>query len=141
LSLTPPDLGKPYSTEADRADAREALLLYWVAIESLIKLAKQPASQWSDQQKSLFPSPSAQGGPPEPPDRRLQRWLDIYSDEINLVRDVRSRLVHGGMLVTDPELRGAVYLARHVVSSAMGVLPSQAEPVWARNTLAQAAAS
>ena len=140
MSLTPPDLGKPYSTETDRADAREALLLYWAAIESLIKLAKQPASQWSDQQKSLFPS-LTQSGPPEPPDRRLQRWLDLYTDEINLVMDVRNRLVHGGTMVTDPELRGAVYLARHVISSAMGVLPSQAEPVWARDTLAQAAAS
>ena len=42
-----PDLGRPYSTEVERADAREALLLYWSAIELLTKLAEQPANEWS----------------------------------------------------------------------------------------------
>lgn len=136
MTLTPPDLGKPYSTEAERADAREALLLYWYAIEALTKLADQPTSEWSPQQTSLFPS-SVPGGPPEPAQHRLQRWLNLYTDEINIIRDVRNRLVHRG-IVTDSELRGAVYLARHVMSTAMGVPPSQAEPAWARTVLAQA---
>lgn len=140
MSLTPPDLGKPYSTETDRAGAREALLLYWTVIEALIGLADRPVSQWSDQQRSLFQK-SSESGPPEAPERRLQRWRNIYQEDINLIQDVRNRLVHPGTIVTDPELRGAVYLARHVTSAATGVLPSQVEPVWARNMLAHVAAS
>jgi hypothetical protein len=136
LSLTPPDLGRPYGTEADRVDAREALLLYWNVIESLVVLADLPGSQWSPQQASLFPS-SVPGGPPEPPQHRLQRWLNLYSDEISVIREVRNRLVHRG-IVADSELRGAAYLARHVISTALGVPPSQAEPGWARARLAQA---
>ena len=136
MTLTPPDLSQPYGTEAERAAAREALLLYWYAIESLTRLADQPPAQWSPQQMGLF-SGSVQEGPPEPPQQRLRRWRNLYEDEINIIRDVRNRLVHGG-LVTDPELRGASYIARHVISTVMGVLPSQVEPVWARTVLAQA---
>lgn len=136
MSLTPPDLAKPYSTEAERAEAREALLLYWYVIEALTKLADQPVPQWTPQQTSLFPS-SVPSGPPEPPQHRLQRWLNLYSDEINIIGEVRNRLVHTG-IVTDSELRGAVYLARRVLSTAMGVPPSQAEPAWARTVLAHA---
>ena len=135
MTQTPPDFSKPYSTEAERADDREALLLYWSAIESLAKLAEQPASQWSSQQASLFPS-SVPGGPSERPQHRLQRWLNVYSDEIKSIGDVRNRLVHGG-IVTDPELRAAVYVARYVISTAVDVPPSQAEPAWVRKVLAQ----
>jgi hypothetical protein len=136
LTQTPPDLSQLFTTEAERSEAREALLLYWHAIELLLRLADQPASQWSDQQRSLFPH-SVPGGPSEPPQDRLQRWLTVYGDEIKTIRDVRNRVVHRG-IVTDPELRGAVYIARHVISSAMGVSPSQAEPAWASNYLDQA---
>ena len=66
MSLTPPDLGRPYSTEAERAADREAALLYWDAIKVLTKLANQPASEWTPQQAGLFPR-SGQGGPPEAP--------------------------------------------------------------------------
>jgi len=133
LSLTPPDLTRPYGTEAERAADREAALMYWDAIKVLTKLADQPASEWTPQQKSLFP-------PREPTQKRLQRWLNLYRDEINICQDVRNRLVHGGT-VTDPELRSADYLARHVISTVLGVPPSQADPEWAFSTLAPAAAS
>ena len=137
MSLTPPDLGRPYSTEADRAADREGLLSYWDAIKVLTKLASQPASEWSPQQESLFPR-SVQSGPPEPPQQRLQRWISLYRDEIEIIRNVRNRLVHEGT-VTDPELRGASYLARHIISTVMGVQPSQADPEWAFRKLAPAA--
>ena len=135
MSLQPPDLSEPYSTEADRAGAREALVLYWFAIELLTKLAQQPADQWSNKQANVFPS-SVPGGPPEPPQQRLARWANLYSDEIRITGDIRNRLVHGG-LVADSELRGAIYLARNVIATAMGVLPSQAESA-ARTVLALA---
>ena len=125
MSLQPPDLGRPYSTEVERADAREALLLYWSAIELLTKLAEQPANEWSPEQVREFPV-SVPGSPGRASQHRLQRWFTVYSDEINIVGDIRNTLVHGG-LVADSELRGAAYLARNVIATAMGVLPSEAE--------------
>jgi hypothetical protein len=132
----PPDLSQPYSSEAERAGAREALLLYCYAIEVLTKLVELPASEWSPQQTSAFPS-SVPNGPPEPPQHRLQRWVNLYGDEIRIIREVRNRLVHGGV-VADSELRSATYLARSIVATVMGVLPSEAESA-ARKVLALAA--
>lgn len=125
MSLQPPDLSEPYSTEAERAHAREALVLYWFAIELLMKLAQQPPDQWSSNQASMFPR-SVPGGPPEHPQRRLERWANLYDDEIRIIGNIRNRLVHGG-LVADSELRGAIYLASRVIATVMGVPPSQAE--------------
>jgi hypothetical protein len=132
----PPDLSQPYGSEAERADAREALLLYSYAIEVLTRLAELPAGEWSPRQLDAFPS-SVPGGPPELPQHRLQRWQSLYNDEIRISRDVRNSLVHRG-LVADSELRTATYLARNIVATAMGVLPSDAESA-ARKVLALAA--
>jgi hypothetical protein len=135
LSLQPSDIGEPYSTEAERAHARDVLVLYWFAISLLVKLAQQPADEWSSNQVSLFPV-SVPGRPPEPPQSRLTRWANLYSDEIRAIRDIRSKLVHGG-LVADAELRGANFLARNVIATATGMTPSQAEAA-ARKVIALA---
>jgi len=130
LSHQPPDLSQPYGSESERFADRDALVFYWYAIERLIRLAEQPTDQWSPDQVSLFP-PSVPDGPPEPPQQRLQRWLTVYGDEIRTVRDLRNRLLHLGP-VADSEIRGALYLARNVVASAVGALPSEAESAAGR---------
>jgi hypothetical protein len=134
----PPDLGKPYSSEAERAFDREALIVYWLAIETLTNLAEQPPSSWTPKQVSQFPR-SVPGGPQEHPEQRLKRWLLLFGDEISAIQGVRSRLVHTGA-VSDPELRGAAWLARQVLSTAMGGQPSMVTPMWARTLIANAAA-
>lgn len=135
MNHQPPDLSRPYGTEEERIVDRDALLFYWFAIERLIRLAEQPTSEWSSDQLGLFPR-SVPGGPPEPPQHRLQRWLTVYGDEIRTVRDLRNRMLHLGP-VADSEIRGALYLARNVVASAVGALPSEAESA-ARRVLALA---
>lgn len=122
----PPDLGKPYSSEAERGADREALVVYWYGIESLVYLAELPASRWSPEQMRMFPS-SVPGGPAEHPQQRLHRWLTLYRDEVSIIRDIRNRLLHARN-ITDPELRGATWLARSIISTAMGVLPSELSP-------------
>ena len=121
-----PDLGKPYSSEAERAADREALIAYWYGIEALTHLAELPPPQWSAEQVALFPA-SVPNGPLEHPGQRLLRWVRLYSEEVSIIRDVRTRLLHTGK-VTDPELRGATWLARVIISTALGTLPSQVEP-------------
>jgi hypothetical protein len=129
----PPDISVPYATEADRANAREAVLLYSSLIEVLTHLADQTASSWSADQEVLFPA-----GLRENPTHRLTRWIAAFSDEIKVIRDVRNRMVHAGV-VTDPELRGAEWLARQIISTLFDMQPSQVNPIWARQTLAKAA--
>lgn len=135
MSNQPPDLSQPYGTESERIADRDALVFYWFAIERLIRLAEQPTGEWSSDQLGLFPR-SVPGGPPEPPQQRLRRWLTVYGDEIRTVRDLRNRLIHFGP-VADSEIRGALYLARNMVASAVGTLPSEAESA-ARRVLALA---
>jgi hypothetical protein len=135
LSHQPPDLSQPYGAESERLADRDALLFYWYAIERLIRLAEQPPGEWSSDQLSLFPR-SVPGGPPEPPQQRLQRWLTLYGDEVRTIRDLRNRLLHLGP-VADSEIRGALYLARNIVASAVGAMPSDAESA-ARRVLALA---
>jgi hypothetical protein len=128
----PPDISVPYFSEEDRANAREAVILYSQLIEVLTRLANQAVSTWSADQEGLF-SASLR----ENPTRRLTRWVTTFSDEIKIIRDVRNRIVHVGV-VTDPELKGAEFLARQIISTLFDVQPSQVNPTWARRILARA---
>jgi hypothetical protein len=133
----PPDLSKPYVTEEDRARDREALLVYKSLIEVLTRLADRPANSWSEDQIRLFPG-SVPGGPSEHPLSRLQRWMTVYGDEINIIRDVRNRTVHSG-IVTDPELRGTAWLARQIISTLFDMQPSQVSPIWVQQVITRVA--
>jgi hypothetical protein len=122
---TMPDLWKPYSSEAERGSDAEVLILCQYGIDGLITLAGRPIPQWSREQESLFPR-SVPDGRPEHPQHRLRRWMTVYEREIEIVHDVRSRLVRG-RLVADAELRGAAYLAQQILSVALGVPPDQVD--------------
>lgn len=133
MSQMPPDISVPYVTEADRVNAREAVLLYSSLIEVLTRLADRAAGSWSAGQEVLFPA-----GLRENPTRRLSRWITTFSDEIKIIHEVRNRIVHTGV-VADPELRGAEWLARQIISTLFDMQPSQINPIWARQALARAA--
>lgn len=139
LTETPPDLGKPYTSRAERAADIEALLAFWNLIETLTELAGKPDALWTQLERELF-SRTGSIGYREPPQQRLRRWVDVYSDEINIIREIRNRLVHEsdlrGAAVTDPEIRGAAWLARQIIATVMGVLPSEVNPRWVKAFLA-----
>lgn len=139
MTQTPPDLGKPYTSEAERAADVEALLAFWNLIETLAELAEKPETLWTQPERELF-SRTGSIGYRELPQERLQRWVNVYSDEINIIREIRNRLVHEsrlrGAAVTDPEIRGAAWLARQILATVMGALPSEVNPRWVRSFLA-----
>lgn len=137
MSQMPPDLSKSYTTEKERADDREAILLYTSLIEVLVRLANRSPGSWSEEQKQLFPDymPDI---PPERTFQRLQRWIRVYNDEIKAIGDVRNRIVHSGT-VTDPELRGAAYLARQTIASLFDMEFNKVNPIWSRQVIAKAA--
>jgi hypothetical protein len=128
VSLPDPDLSKPY-TARERAFVRVTLLRYWQLIEQLTKLVDLQPGNWPTELKRLFP-PSVPDGPPEHPQQRLERWLAVYADEINILRAVRNHLAHGAD-VSDVDLRGADLIARVILSSLFGVRPSQVTDDWA----------
>jgi hypothetical protein len=130
----PPDLGKPYASEAQRAADIEALLTFWNLIETLAELGQEPDARWTKPDRQLF-SKFGSIGFQEAPQQRLRRWVNVYSDEIQVIKAVRDRLVHGprtrGTAVTDPEIRGAAWLAKQILATVTGVLPSEVNPQWA----------
>jgi hypothetical protein len=134
----PPDLSKPYSSEAERAADIEALLAFWNLIETLRDLVEKPATTWTKPETDLFSRAGSIAGHHEHPQERLQRWVDIYSDEISIIGKIRNRLVHGqrNSIVTDPEIRGAAWLPEQVTSAAIGVPPSEMDPRWVKAFLA-----
>jgi hypothetical protein len=136
MTSTPPDLGRPYGSDRDRAADRENLIAYWYGIESLIALTSIPSDEWTPVQSALVAEFSKEGTG-EPPANRLRRWASLYREELALVRDVRNRIVRGE-IVTDPELLGATWMGRQLLATVAGVQPNQVDTSWVRSLVAQA---
>lgn len=127
MSNPVPDLSKPY-TPRERAYAAVVLFSYWQLIERLMSLADIPASLWRPELNVLFHG-SAPGGIPEHPQGRLQRWLAVYSDEIRILRNIRNQIAQAADL-SDPDLRGADYLARVILATLFGIKPTDVNEPW-----------
>jgi hypothetical protein len=125
-----PDLNRPYSTPKEREDARETIVSSWRLIELLMTLADFPPDQWTVGRSSLLPGSNM--GIREHPSQRLDRWLSLYSEEIQLVRAARNRIVHG-VVLDDPQLRGTEQIARVVLATLFDKLPSDIDKNWLRS--------
>ena len=141
MTPTPPDLGRPYGSAQERAADAENLIVYWYALEALIALARIPHQNWSGAQAALVDGFSHGGGEqrlmPDAQAERLRRWTALYREELDLIRDVRNRIVRAD-IVTDPELVGATWLARQVLATVAGARPGEVDQVWARAVAARA---
>jgi hypothetical protein len=105
-----PDLTVPFENDRERG----------VFLADLLYLTTQ-LDQWRDWSlniEALSPGQRAQlasaVGPGDTPDLKLQRWITLFDDELRAVSDARNRAVHG-IRLSDRELRGAVWLARHLL--------------------------
>jgi len=120
---TPPDLSKPYRSEAEREEDIERLIACWRALESLIKLSELPPDEWSQAQSELVGAfPPASQGVPVPPAvqaERLRRCASLFGAELRLINRTRDRLVRQE-IVTDAELVGNTWLARQVLAAITG---------------------
>lgn len=143
MTPTPPDLGRPYGSAHDRAADAENLIVYWYALEALIALASVPPQRWSRAQAGLVDGFSQGGGDQrltaDAQAERLRRWTVLYREELDLIRDVRNRIVRAD-IVTDPELLGATWLARQVLATVAGAQPGEVDQGWARALAARASA-
>jgi hypothetical protein len=125
-----PDLNQPYQTPRAREEARETIVSSWRLIELLMSLADIPADQWTVGRVRMLPG-SPDGSIREHPSQRLDRWLSLYSEEIQVVRAARNRIVHAEVL-DDPQLRGIEQIARVILAALFNKLPSEIDKNWLR---------
>lgn len=128
-----PDLNQPYRTPKEREEARETIISCWRLIELLMRLADFPADQWTAGRVRLLPSSPA-GSIREHPSQRLDRWLSLYSEEIQVVRAARNRIVHAEVL-DDPQVRGTERIARVILATLFDKSPSQIDKNWLRSKI------
>lgn len=107
--LEPPDLDLTFGNESERGVALAEFLVACVALEEWRSLARshQPVPQ--DQLARLR---SAEPG--ESSEAKLRRWAALFDDELTAVFESRNRVAHG-LRMSDGELRGAHWLASHLL--------------------------
>jgi hypothetical protein len=129
-----PDLSRPYGSDAERGEDRDKLVSYWQVLEPLLGLASLSAGEWSESQEYLAAKVLPQGSK-ERSGQRVMRWASLYREELDLIRNVRNKVVRGD-IVTDPELLGATWLARQVIATVAGIEPTQVDQTWIRSVTA-----
>lgn len=107
--LEPPGLRTPYANDSERGAALAELLGACMAIEQWLRVA---AERKLTPDRSATLSKSLQPG--DTPELKLERWSALFDEELRAVIDARNRAIHGVRL-GDAELRGAVWLARHLL--------------------------
>lgn len=128
-----PDINQPYRTPKEREEAREIILSSWRLIDLLMGLADLPADQWTVGRVRLLPGSPA-GSVREHPSQRLDRWLSLYGEEIQVVRAARNRIAHAEVL-DDPQLRGTEQIARVILAALFNKLPSEIDKNWLRSEI------
>jgi hypothetical protein len=109
--LEEPSLDLPFVDERERGLAFAQLLSACVELEKWQELALNPKSLSSDQRHALIGSLEAG----DTVELKLRRWASLFDDELRAVFESRNRVVHG-LRLGDKELRGAVWLAQHLLS-------------------------
>jgi hypothetical protein len=111
---TQPQLDLPYRDEDERAGDLFRLIELDRRLHEWLDLASRPPYEWpADALDTVIHAPPYLAG--DSPEAKLRRWASLFNEEIQIVREVRNRLVHN-LRVTDGELRGAVWIAHHLLA-------------------------
>jgi hypothetical protein len=128
MPLVPPELARPYGSPADKQADWQRLLQRAEVLRHLTALSDVPEGQWPawaiDRVRSAPPITN------EAPSERLKRWRSVFASELaDLERAVLAASSQGGRtVVTDIDLRSAVYLAGRLLASLYGTSISEVEP-------------
>lgn len=128
MSLTPPDLSRPYANSADKDADWQLLLRRTEALQELIRLSGVPEAQWpAGEAARLRAVPPIAG---ETAGQRLARWRNVFASELaDLERAVLAASSQGGSAtVADIDLRSAVYLAARLLATLYDVAINQVGP-------------
>jgi len=107
--LEPPDLKRVFGSERERGRALAEFLLACLALDDwqTVAFSRRPLPQ---DRRALLQSAE----PGDSPELKLGRWVALYEDELIAVFESRNRIEHG-LRISDGELRGAHWLATHLL--------------------------
>lgn len=128
MPLVPPELARPYGSPADRQADWQRLLQRTELLRHLTALSGTPEGQWP-----AWAIDRVRAAPPitnEAPSERLKRWRSVFASELaDLERAVLAASSQGGStVVTDIDLRSAIYLAGRLLASLYGTSISEVQP-------------
>jgi hypothetical protein len=108
--VEPPGLDRALSTD-ERAVLLRALLDADEFLQRAAASVELPESAWSQDVRACFSQSPIRH---EPPASILQRWWNLFNEEVTLVHETRNRIVHG-LSVSDAEILRAQWIARHLI--------------------------
>jgi hypothetical protein len=114
VSLMPPELTRPFASNADRDAARERLDRRDRTLRTIEALIDKPPDAWSQTEVAAFPS--AINGVEDPPPQRIRRWGALFADELAEVH----LLVSSPRSLSDIELQEVLYLAGRLLATVSG---------------------
>jgi hypothetical protein len=117
--LEPPDIRRAFVNDSERQARIVELFDLDKQLRGLLDAAKHLAAEGAipdGLRRAIERQPAARGDSPE---NRLRRWTNLFEDDMDSVHDVRSRIVHG-ILVSDADIRGAIWLGRHILGLLVG---------------------
>ena len=105
----PPDLSTPFASDKERTAAVARLL--WSCFELELWQAAATGTLGEAQRQTLRRGLA----PGDTPEGKLQRWAALFDEELRAALATRNAVAHG-QRVSDPDLRGAEWLALHLLS-------------------------
>lgn len=110
--LEPPDVAEVFASDEERADA----IVELVTVDRQLREWRDACERMSDDLPlDLRRRLLHQGGEfGDSPEARLARWVNIFIEDLEMVHDTRSRVVHG-LRTADGEIRGAIWLGRRLL--------------------------
>jgi hypothetical protein len=103
-------IAAPFENDSERSACLVELLHLSAQLERWRELAISPEALPSDRRTDL----ASAAVPGDDPVLKLTRWVSLFDDELRAVFDARNRAIHG-IRLGDRELRGATWLARHLL--------------------------
>jgi hypothetical protein len=114
VPLLPPELARPFHSQAERAAARTRMERRDQMLRSIEALANQQPAAWTSLQLAAFPDTI--NGVADPPPQRVARWASLFAEEIAEVH----RIVSTRRLLSDIELQETIYLAGRLLATVTG---------------------
>lgn len=128
MPLTPPDLVRSYASPAEKDADWQRLLQRAETLRELAGLAETAQERWpADVAARLqVATPIAS----EAPAQRLRRWRSVFASELaDLDQAVLAASSQGGAsIISDIDLRSAVYLAGRLLATLYDVTMDQVTP-------------
>ena len=128
MTLTPPDLVRSYASPAEKDADWQRLLQRAEVLRELAGLAGTPEERWPADVAARLQTAAPIAD--EAPAQRLSRWRSVFASQMaDLDQAVLAASSQGGAsVVSDIDLRSAVYLAGRLLATVYDITMDQVTP-------------